>query len=67
MANIQTRITTDNRIMYTARIRIKGYPHQSLAYTEGSNCTEDHQFHDERQPAKKHAAILSANLAQFLL
>ena len=26
MANIQTRTTADNRVMYTARIRIKGFP-----------------------------------------
>ena len=33
MANIQTRTTTDNRIMYTARIRIKGYPHQTATFS----------------------------------
>ncbi len=26
MANIQTRITADNKVMYKARIRIKGFP-----------------------------------------
>ena len=29
MANIQTRTTADNRVMHTARIRIKGYPNYS--------------------------------------
>ena len=33
MANIQIRTTTDNRIMYTARIRIKGYPHQTATFS----------------------------------
>ena len=32
MANIQTRTTEDNRVMYTARIRIKGL---SLSDCEG--------------------------------
>ena len=32
MANIQIRATTDNRIMYTASIRIKGYPHQTATF-----------------------------------
>lgn len=29
MANIQTRTIADNRVMYTARIRIKGYRQQT--------------------------------------
>ena len=32
MANIQIRTTTDNRIMYTARVRIKGCPHQTATF-----------------------------------
>ena len=32
MANIQVRITADNRIMYTTRIRIKGCPHQTTTF-----------------------------------
>ena len=32
MANIQTRKTADNRVMHTARIRIKGYPHQTATF-----------------------------------
>ena len=32
MANIQTRTTADNRVMHTARIRIKGYPHQTATF-----------------------------------
>ena len=33
MANIQIRTTTDNRIMYTARIRINGFPHQTATFS----------------------------------
>ena len=33
MANIQTRITEDNRVMYTARIRIKGYSEQTATFS----------------------------------
>ena len=33
MANIQTRTTTDNRVMHTARIRIKGYPQQTATFS----------------------------------
>ena len=33
MANIQTRTTEDNRVMYTARIRIKGYPQQTATFS----------------------------------
>ena len=32
MANIQIRTTTDNRIMYTARVRIKGFPQQTATF-----------------------------------
>ena len=33
MANIQTRTTADNRVMYTARIRIKGFPQQTATFS----------------------------------
>ena len=33
MANIQTRTTTDNRIMYATRIRIKVFPHQTATFS----------------------------------
>ena len=33
MANIQTRTTADNRVMYTARIRIKGFPQQTVTFS----------------------------------
>ena len=33
MANIQTRTTEDNRVMHTARIRIKGYPQQTATFS----------------------------------
>ena len=33
MANIQTRTTEDNRVMYTAKIRIKGYPQQTATFS----------------------------------
>ena len=33
MANIQTRTTADNRVMYTARIRIKGFPQQIATFS----------------------------------
>ena len=33
MANIQTRTTADNRVMYTTRIRIKGFPQQTATFS----------------------------------
>ena len=33
MANIQTRTTADKRVMYTARIRIKGFPQQTATFS----------------------------------
>ena len=43
MANIQVRITADNRIMYTARVRIKGCPHQTATFsriTDAKKCIQ---------------------------
>ena len=43
MANIQIRTTTDNRIMYTARVRINGCPYQTATFarkTDAKKCIQ---------------------------
>jgi len=39
--------------------------HHSLTYSEGSNCTKDHQLYDERKPAEVHDATLSTEVVGF--
>ena len=48
MANIQTRTTADNRVMYTARIRIKGFPQQTATFSRLTDAKQWVQKTEER-------------------
>ena len=39
--------------------------HHSLTYSEGSNCTKDHQLYDERKPQKELFVFFQIDLVRF--
>ena len=47
------------------RFRTWSQLQHGFAYPEGSNCTENHQCNNERQPADVYDAILSAEVVGF--
>ena len=61
MPNIMERLTADNRTMYTARVRIKGYPQQTATFSRktDANILEGRYF--SQAESKKHTF---ADLAQ---